>query len=465
LRGIEIAMFSDEIKKVKELLRKLTGNPRFQPFSTNFVSTRYLDELIPNAYQNIVPQLESGVNVVVERYTFDSQVFIEMLADKEFHCMAKIMDCLPVPDLGIYLEVGTGTALDRIDMRVKTEGIDKNGHENYRMLTQQRDLIEEKKSSLPYKVINIDASKSHDEVHDECIKIIDEVLCPQYIDLHLHSTYSDGRLTPQQLVDLEKEKNIRAIAITDHDNITGCNEAVAIGKQLGIEVITGIELSGKCMFTVGTEKKSVGVHLIGLSVDTNNDQLVKYCDQKRVNDIERTKQTLNKLTELGLKVSFDDFKSCMKMECGGKFFLTQYLIHKGIVKDFNEAKELYFDHGKPACIEKNNDELNFEEGVNLIHQAGGIAILAHPSMLKLCLINLEKLVLDMKQMGLDGMEVYHSGFDSGQSQSKFVNQLLKEFATKFDLQISGGSDYHGEYTPRIQFGTGIDNNVSLFQNS
>ena len=261
----------------------------------------------------------------------------------------------------------------------------------------------------------------------------------KWIDLHTHTTHSDGTLSPSELVRYAREMGLAAIAITYHDCISGIDEAVEAGKELGIEVVPGIELSA--VYENNT------IHMIGLYIDRHNVDLDEITTAARKAHDERCRQIINKLAQFGFHgLSYEELLSKYKTkEPKGPHF-CDYLVEKGYVQSVLEAKEKYFDKGKAAYVGPQHSKITIPEAVSLIHNAGGIAIWAHPILGRLEPSELEETAAAFKKMKVDGIEAYHSKY----SQTDSLKMI--RLAEKHKLQLSGGSDFHGLFEPDRELG-------------
>jgi len=261
------------------------------------------------------------------------------------------------------------------------------------------------------------------------------------IDLHAHTTFSDGTFTPTELVQKAKDVGLSAIAITDHNCILGNEEAEAVGKKIGVEVIHGVELSASY--------DEIGLHILGFFVDSRNKELNEKLKTLRDASIDRNRKIFDKLRSLGLDVSYEELLALSGTQMHGKYHISQYLVSKGIVDSVKDAMELYLKKGKVAYVERSVKKLTSAEGINLIHASGGIAVLAHPIHYKSLNIKaLEKLVFTLREQGLDGIEVYHS------DHSSFATNAFLCLAKEYGLYVTGGSDFHYETIPHFSLGKG-----------
>jgi predicted metal-dependent phosphoesterase TrpH len=269
-----------------------------------------------------------------------------------------------------------------------------------------------------------------------------------YIDLHVHSTASDGTYTPQELVAYAEEKNLYAFALTDHDSIDGLSAAFAAKKTLcaDVAIIPGVELS--CAYAI--DGISFDVHIVGLNVDYQNpafQSALNTCKQIRE---ARNAKMIKKMNENGFPIT----QAEMTEKYGGatitRAHYARYLLENGFVKTKEEAFERYLNPGCPCYVPRKL--LTPKEGISLILSAGGHPILAHPMLYtKINRTQLEHLVSELKSYGLEGIEVYYSTYT--EEETAYVKQLSE----KYGLFPSGGSDFHGSNKPDIDLMTGRGN--------
>ena len=261
------------------------------------------------------------------------------------------------------------------------------------------------------------------------------------IDLHAHTTASDGTMSPDDLVILAKKHGIEAIAITDHDTVEGIPEALAAGEREGIEVIPGLELS--------VEHNPGSMHILGLFIDHENEQLNESLREIQASRATRNPKIIEKLNEFGLNVSMEEVE---KISGGGQLgrpHIAAALIKKGYVRTVQEAFDKYLKKGASAYFER--QRLTREETVDMIHGAGGLVIIAHPGTLGVNGQQLDSLLQKLKDVGFDGIEVFYN------NHSQVEEDRLMQAADKFGFLISGGTDFHGENKPAIKIGVGYGN--------
>jgi predicted metal-dependent phosphoesterase TrpH len=258
------------------------------------------------------------------------------------------------------------------------------------------------------------------------------------IDLHTHSSVSDGTDTPAALVRYAKEKGLRAIALTDHDSIDGIEEAQAVGREVGVEVIPGVELSAD--FPEGT------MHLLGLFVDRATPFFLRRLGVFQAARRERNPKIVQKLQEMGFKISEEEVTAAAGGGQAGRPHFARVLMEKGYVHSMTEAFEKYIGDGGPAYVKKSQPSP--EECIALIHQADGIAVLAHPNTLHLSDDRLNTLLERLVKAGLDGVEVYYSAHTPEETAR------YERLAAEWNLAKTGGSDFHGQHKPEIDLGVG-----------
>lgn len=258
----------------------------------------------------------------------------------------------------------------------------------------------------------------------------------EWIDLHVHSTYSDGTLSPAALVELAKRTGLRAIAITDHDTAAGVAEAVAQGTRTGMEVVPGIEISS--WYT------SVPLHILGYWFRPGDALL-----QQRLHLLQDGRQTRNdrileKLNRLGIEVSAAELQAYSDGGQIGRPHIAQMLVDKGIVRSAEEAFVRFLRRGAAAYADR--FKYYAGEAINMIKEAGGIAVLAHPVLLDASLASIPALLKGLQRQGLDGVEVYYP------THSKKAVKTLTSLAEKLGLLATGGSDFHGNARSRTPLG-------------
>lgn len=262
----------------------------------------------------------------------------------------------------------------------------------------------------------------------------------KYIDLHTHSTRSDGSFSPSELILYADKLGLYAVALTDHDNIDGHIEAYETAKNLEIKFIPGIELS--CDF-------ESELHIVGLNIDYTNKDLISACEKFKDDRKKRNISKIKKLNDIGLDINLEDVKKYCPGDAIGRPHIAKALVDKGYAIDVKDAFKKYLGKGKVGY--SNEYRISYEEAISLIKNSGGTAILAHCHSLNMDNETFISFVKKLKEAGLDGLEGYYTQYTEEQSA------FYKEVAKKLDLKISGGSDFHGNMKPLVQLGTGFGN--------
>lgn len=257
------------------------------------------------------------------------------------------------------------------------------------------------------------------------------------VDFHTHSTCSDGTLTPSQLVEHAKESGLSAFALTDHDSVDGIKEAQKRAEEIGIEFIPGIEFSA-------AEKTET--HIIGLFIDPENETLLKTIEKLKGSRKRRMEEVCSKLRGLGFEITHDEALELAGGDFVGRAHIAKLMMQKGYCETVKECFDKYIGLGKPAYAEKN--ELSAVEAVKAIRAAGGLAYLAHLNQTGYDIEQLEKLLVQLKEAGLNGIEGYYPEY-SAEHIAEY-----RALAERLSLSISGGSDFHGSMKPHISIGKG-----------
>lgn len=245
------------------------------------------------------------------------------------------------------------------------------------------------------------------------------------IDLHSHSTASDGVLTPTELVQRAVEQNITMLALTDHDTVAGVAEAKQAAQQLPLELISGVEIS------ILWQGKSI--HLAALNVDEQNPVLVELLKQQAELRQTRAEQIGEKLAKAGIPNAYEGAKSLANGEVTRAHY-ARFLVAEGYVRNDEHAFKRYLGMGKTAYVKP--IWCSMEQAIDATHQAGGVICVAHPLRYKFTARWVRRLIEAFKQAGGDGIEV------AGCAQTPDQRQLLARWATEFDLYSSVGSDFH-----------------------
>ena len=265
------------------------------------------------------------------------------------------------------------------------------------------------------------------------------------IDLHTHTNFSDGSLSPEALVDLALKKKIEVLAITDHDEVGAIHPAMQHSNNFPIEIVAGVELS------IEYQLQGLGhLHILVLFIDYNNEELITNLDKLKQARYDRIKIMVQKVKALGFDLDVNELEKYVGQGSAGRPHLARILVEKDIVKDIPDAFGKYLSKGRPAYVPKT--KLSAQAAIDLIHHAGGLAIIAHPYSLGYATYpEMGREILKLKAMGLDGLEAYYTSYNV------YLTNWLLEFAKENNMLISGGSDFHGEPKPEIQLGSGSGN--------
>lgn len=244
------------------------------------------------------------------------------------------------------------------------------------------------------------------------------------VDLHIHTTASDGKYSPAEIVRMSNASGLRYIAICDHDSVDGVALAqAAAGKVPPLVVIAGVEIN--------TDTSIGELHILGYFVDVRNAELQTSLERLRNSRILRAQKMIDKLWKLGIHLEFEQVKKIAGEGSIGRPHIAQAMLEKGYINSFKEAFMKYISRGGPAYVER--DKITPAEATQLIIRAGGIPVLAHP----LTCGDPETIVRDLAAAGLRGLEVYYSGYSPEQIQGLLI------LADKYSLLTTGGSDFHG----------------------
>lgn len=248
-----------------------------------------------------------------------------------------------------------------------------------------------------------------------------------HIDLHCHSTVSDGALAPQDLVAYAAEKGVKVLGLTDHDDLGGLEIARAAAKQQGIGFVNGVEISA-------TWKKRT-LHIVGLKFDNNNETLKSELAKVRIGRDERAKEIGEDLAKAGIPDAYEGAKKIANGSIITRSHFGKFLVEAEHVPHMKAAFKRYLVKGKPGYVD--HQWMSLAEAVGLIKGAGGLAVIAHPGRYDLGFVNLHLLMNEFKSLGGDAIEVV-----TGSHTPEQYKQFGK-IAKRFDFKASQGSDYHG----------------------
>ncbi|MGM0471382.1 MAG: PHP domain-containing protein [Bacillota bacterium] len=253
------------------------------------------------------------------------------------------------------------------------------------------------------------------------------------VDLHLHTTFSDGNLTPTEVVERAEAIGLETIAITDHDTVEGISEAQLAAQNKDLKVLTGIELN--------TELEGSQIHMLGYCFDLQAQRLTNTLNRLRTARYDRIKQMVDKLALIeGIEIDFERVCQIAGSSNLSRVHLARAIIEAGYATKVSEAFDKYIDQDSPAYVSR--FKLTPQDAIKLIKSVGGVAILAHPGPL-----DRDDLIPDLIAAGLDGIEVYHSEHD------KVATRHYEKLALEYDLIKTGGSDCHGDYEDQLLLGT------------
>jgi hypothetical protein len=251
------------------------------------------------------------------------------------------------------------------------------------------------------------------------------------VDLHTHSVYSDGTLTPAELIQAAKQSGLHAISLTDHDTIDGIDELLIHGRNACLQVISGLEVSSM--------HKETSIHILGYGIDHRRETLHKKLSLLQQGRKERNLKIICKLQNLGLNISIEELAEYSRCGQAGRPHIAGLLLQKGVVKTMDFAFKYYLRKGAPAYAER--FAFSAAETIDMIHMAGGLAILAHPGHIDADMKKQPLLIGELTKIGLDGLEAYYPAHSN-----KMKKQLI-DLAQKHQLLVTGGSDFHGENKP------------------
>lgn len=260
------------------------------------------------------------------------------------------------------------------------------------------------------------------------------------IDLHVHTTYSDGALSPREVVRLAFKSKVKAIAITDHDTTEGNDEALLEGDKLGVEVIPGVEIS--------VEHEKGHMHILGLLLD-DAEELRRELRALQDGRESRNPKIIEKLKDFDIHIEYNEVKSIAGNESVGRPHIAQVMIKHGYVDSIDEAFERYLKKGAPCYVDR--FRLKKDVAIKSIKRAGGIPVLAHPVTLKGDREELELILEELIKYGLEGIEVYYSTHTDENVRE------YRELAEVYNLLMTGGTDFHGDNKPDIKLGVGKGN--------
>ena len=251
------------------------------------------------------------------------------------------------------------------------------------------------------------------------------------IDLHMHSTASDGQFSPSELVEKASSKGISVIALTDHDTISGIEEGKLAAEKAGITFVPGIEIT--------IEQPFCEFHLLGLGLEKSSESLNELIKKVQLNRRNRNLEIVKHINGIGFEVTIDDIQNDFPLQNLGRPHFAAWMEKNGIVKSKQEAFDKYLARGRPWFSE--HEGANLDEAIVAIYESKGIPVLAHPMSLYLSWGKLDSAFKDFKDRGIAGIEAFHSG-------ARVTECLrLEDLARKYNFFVTAGSDFHG---PKIR---------------
>jgi 3',5'-nucleoside bisphosphate phosphatase len=267
------------------------------------------------------------------------------------------------------------------------------------------------------------------------------------IDLHIHSTASDGTLSPWEILNMAQRLHLGAISITDHDTIDGTKEALAIGIPPSLKFLTGVEISANPppgFFCPGS------FHILGYGINIDDTQLNLTLVRLQEARKNRNPRIIERLNRMGFELTLNEIRK----DCGecqlGRPHIAKQMVKKGFVQSVGEAFDSYLATGQPAYVDKYR--VHCDRAIEVILNAGGIPVLAHPVLLNIKNDDaLEKLIIHLREMGLKGIEAYYP-----EQPPNLIARYI-EIADRHGFLITGGTDFHGSIKPEIKMGSGYGN--------
>jgi 3',5'-nucleoside bisphosphate phosphatase len=260
---------------------------------------------------------------------------------------------------------------------------------------------------------------------------------PKWVDLHLHTNRSDGTLSPAEVVELAHCRSIAVISITDHDTVAGVRSALEAGRSLEMQIIPGVEISAR--FPGGS------LHLLGYGIDLESQILIDGLNRLRSSRRQRNRNIITRLAALGIDITDDPaIIGSSSTESIGRPHIAAILVRHGVVPDFNTAFDRYL--GKNGLAYFSKEVFSASETIKIIKESGGLAFLAHPATLNLDPAAFRAYAIELKEQGLDGIEVY----SSAHSPEQIVD--FRDCCRHYGFLLSGGSDFHGGHKNGVDIG-------------
>ena len=244
----------------------------------------------------------------------------------------------------------------------------------------------------------------------------------KFADLHLHTQFSDGTFTPEELVLRAQQKGLACIALTDHDSVEGCARAAAACAAVQMDFVPGAELTA--------EHNDIEVHILGYFLDVTDEKFLARIATFQSVRQNRIREMVAALNQLGIPLKAESVFALANCKSPGRPHVARTLVKENLIGSLDEAFERFLKKGRPAWVPKT--KMSALEGVELIHQAGGLAVMAHPGLNRS-----DEIIPDLVAAGLDGIECFHT------KHSTAMSERYLEIAEKCNLLVTGGSDCHG----------------------
>jgi hypothetical protein len=259
------------------------------------------------------------------------------------------------------------------------------------------------------------------------------------IDLHAHTTFSDGSLSPTQLVELAARIGLSALAITDHDTVDGLPEALAAGERLGVEIVPGVEIN--------LEHELVSMDMLGYFLNgPPSDELKEELVELRRYRDERNARIVERLAEIGLPLGPNDLLEAAGQGAVGRPHIALAMVRRGYAASVPEAFRDYLRRGAPAYVDRRR--LSMSAALRMLQASGGIGVIAHPGLIDTSTAGLAHILRAGAKAGLSGLECHHPAHDDE------TIRACVQLAARFGLAVTGGSDFHGSAKPEIRLGRG-----------
>jgi 3',5'-nucleoside bisphosphate phosphatase len=244
----------------------------------------------------------------------------------------------------------------------------------------------------------------------------------KFADLHLHTNFSDGTWTPEELVAQAQQNSLSCIAVTDHDSVEGCALAAAACAAVNMEFIAGTELTA--------EHEDTELHVLGYFLDIHNEKLLGEIAKFQMVRQSRIHEMVARVNQLGVPLKAESVFALASCKSPGRPHVARAMVKAGYVKNLDDAFERFLKKGRPAWVPKS--KISALEAIELVHQAGGLAVMAHPGLNRT-----DNVIPSLVAAGLDGIECFHT------KHSTAMSERYLEIADKYNLLVTGGSDCHG----------------------